>query len=385
MSPFAGAVPTPTIANVPGHLVPPTHELLASLPLLALAAVVWALERHRRGSSEVAVSAVRTRQLEALFVGGCGRSLKRLAPEAAGLALCAFLAGVLLLWGGNNGAPLATPEDHALWQQIRAEWPLLTTADSLLGLQSMLRMLLLISALARPLEALDSPLAGEAAALLCLAACARVTLLALSPQDVYHLDGPLGGVMNMALEVAALSPLAFLALGQHIAAAATGRPRPVGAALGAASSILAVAGLTAVAAWAAATNHLAIAGPEAVHLDVLFAFAVLLEVAASAAFLVRAVGMPRAASLHGLQGNAFSTFAHLLLPLQQLLPTYFFLSAFGGAPLEEIPALVGAGRPFEMLQLAGAAQVGAYLLAAVAHFLRSTADEKDVGLLSAEV
>ena len=34
-----------------------------------------------------------------------------------------------------------------------------------------------------------------------MAAVVRVALLILSPKDVYHLDGPLGGDMNVALEV----------------------------------------------------------------------------------------------------------------------------------------------------------------------------------------
>merc|ERR1719213_970892 len=56
-----------------------------------------------------------------------------------------------------------------------------------------------------------------------------------------------------------------------------------------------------------------------------------------------------------------------MLPVQQSFATYFILTAF--APIFQVePSLVGMGRPFELLQLAGLVQVGAYFFAAILHF-----------------
>jgi len=99
-------------------------------------------------------------------------------------------------------------------------------------------------------------------------------------------------------------------------------------------------------------NRLAIADPADSHLDALFSLSHLLELAAAAAFLAR--------TLCAAGGGAFTALACFLLPLQQLLPAYFMLTAWGKPPLQEVPELVAAGRPFEVLQLCGLAH---YVLA----------------------
>lgn len=45
------------------------------------------------------------------------------------------------------------------------------------------------------------------------------------------------------------------------------------------------------------------------------------------------------------------------LPAQQVLSAYYFLEAF-----EAVPALVGAGRPFEVMWVTGISQLGIFLL-----------------------
>jgi len=333
--------------------------VLASAALATLAVGVWALELRRRASGREEHTRSGSLRGRLLQTGRSGLGLL-LLPETAGLLLCLTLAGAMLLRGGNKGVP---SEDHEVWQEIRTQWPLLTTADSLLGLQTMLRAVLLTSAVLRAGEALRSSVAGEPATLLFLAAAARVALLALSPQDVYHLDGPLGGVTHVLLEVASLGPLAFLAGGRGCVA---GR--------GSSRGLMLTATAAFMAGRLSGAHHLAVADSKDSHLDMLFSFMVLLELAAAAAFLARTV---RSMADTGPR-STFATFAHLVLPLQQLLLAYFLLTAWGGAPLEEVPELVGAGRPFEVLQLASVAQVGLYLLAVFAYFIGGE-EEKDCG------
>mmetsp|Transcript_66980 Transcript_66980/g.195824 ORF Transcript_66980/g.195824 Transcript_66980/m.195824 type:complete len:375 (-) Transcript_66980:105-1229(-) len=350
------------------------NDVVAGMAMLAVAAGVWVLETRRRNgtaSREPAGEYANAAPGEGLAGPRVmEKALKmgtQLAPEACGAVLCLAIAGVILVWGSSDVAP-GPDEDKEIWQHIRDQWPLLVTADSLLGLRAMVRMLLLLSAVFRTEESLISPFAGEPAFLMLLAALSRVVLLVLSPQDVYHLDGPLGGIAYMGLEVASLGPLLFLAVGGAFEACQA----PSSTRLIAAAMALVLAGRTA---W---TNRLALGGPGDAHLDVLFSLGELLELAAAAAFLLRVLW----AAGHESTRSAFAAVAHLLLPLQQLLSAYFMLTAWGGTPLEEISSLVGAGRPFEALQLGGAAQVGAYAVAAAAQlvFVSAADKEEDVGV-----
>lgn len=362
MASLAGLAPQPALE--PPH-AQQDGGLLPGLAVLAVALGAWALELRRRAAAGAEApngrAGARLVRAAGLQPPGLQHALAQLAPEAACLVLWSLAVGALLLWGGNNGSPAPTPEDQQAWHEILAEWRVLKTADSLLAMQAGLRLLLLASAVLRSEESLASPLAGEPAALLCLAAGARTTLLALSPPGVYQLDGPLGGVMHIAAEVAAVGPLAFLALFGRKAA----RAFP---ALVAAPALL--------AGWLAVQNHLAIAGPQAAHLDMLFSFATLAELAGAVLFLGRT-----ACAVADDPPAPFSTLAHLLLPLQQLLAAYFLLTAWGGAPLEEMPVLVGAGQPFTMLQVAAACGAGAYFVAGALRIGFSSEGEKGEGPL----
>jgi len=252
-----------------------------------------------------------------------------------------LVIAAVLTRGENNGAPITTKEDHELWREIQAEWPSLATADSLLALAALLRVLLISSAELRRGEADASPLMSEPIVFLALAAACRSLMLILSPEDVYRLDGPLGGPANVAVEVAAAIMSAHLVL-------ASGALRRC-------SQAAVMAGI-ASAVPLAVCNRLAIADAHEAYLDVLFSLAHLLEFFAAAAFLVRTL------LLDSHRGGPFNALAYLLLPLQQLLPAYFLITAWGGRPLQPVVELVGAGHPFEVLQLAGLAQVGLYVL-----------------------
>jgi len=65
-------------------------------------------------------------------------------------------------------------------------------------------------------------------------------------------------------------------------------------------------------------NHFALADSTHSHLDMLFSLVMLLEMVAGIAFYVRSARVKSGCAL-----DAFSGFAHFMLPLQQALPTYF--------------------------------------------------------------
>lgn len=263
--------------------------------------------------------------------GGCAKScrgiLKQHIPEVAGLAVCLALAVALRVTGGSAGTV-----DEKTWADIMRQWPILITADSLLALQAMLRLVVLLSAVLRGGASL--PLSQESAVFFCCAALGRVALA--TRENVYMLDGPLGGLLPAIAELASVPLLAMLCKGIHRKALA--------------------AALTTVGAMMliAYRNRLSLAG-NALS-DGLFIFAHMCEVLAAFAYLCRTV-------LLGVShANVAVQFGHVMMPLQQVLAAYYFVQAF-----EFVPELVSTGHPFELLQIAGVAQLGAYAAAAVLH------------------
>merc|ERR1711865_430857 len=81
--------------------------------------------------------------------------------------------------------------------------------------------------------------------------------------------------------------------------------------------------------------------------------------------------------------DAFTGFAHFMLPLQQALPAYFLLVAFA-PPFQVEPSLVGKGRPFEMLQAGGLLQIVMYILTAVLYSM-ACVEEKCVAAIATPV
>merc|ERR550532_1645060 len=64
-------------------------------------------------------------------------------PEVACLTMVT-LAGLLLRLRGDP-MRFTQPNDVAVWEQIKQEWPILMGADTLLGFQTMLRVCLLFT------------------------------------------------------------------------------------------------------------------------------------------------------------------------------------------------------------------------------------------------
>lgn len=336
-----GLVGGSSIGHTNNHAV---FHMSFCIPCLAL--LVWGIEYRRRNLGSLNISA--------------GRRLAReLVPEMVGLIMLSGLVTVLLVTQRED----KTIQEDEAWKEVKTEWPILVTADSLIGLQAMLRLLLLLSASLRRSSALASPLDGEPAAFFLLAALVRVALLALSPADIYRLDGPLGGELNVAIEVTSL--LLLLPIGYRILQ----------------KGLCRVAGLMVVAVLAvtiAQFNHLALADSTHSRLDKLFSLVMLLEMIAGLAFYVRSSRMKGSDTV-----EVFTGFAHLFLPFQQALPSYFLLVAFA-PPFTVEPALVGKGRPFEVLQVGGVLQIAVYILAA-AVYSTSCAEEKQVSSFATPV
>lgn len=269
----------------------------------------------------------------------CCKKLLKYAPETIGLLVCLGLAGTLRIRGSFE-FPDGMKADAAAAQmaEIARQWPILLSADTLLSLQAMLRVCVLVSSVLRRHG--PSLLTQEAVAISLGAAFGRVVLAAHS--SVYMLDGPLGGNLPAACELLSLALLLILCRGIHLRTAMT--------------SVLTLA----AAAWIASRNHLNLANNPIT--DSLFTFATIAELLGAFAYLSRSV-LSDVDADGGNKDNVALCFAHIIMPMQACLAAYYFVQAF-----EVTPQLVGAGHPFEVLQWACVAQVGAYAGAALLHW-----------------
>jgi len=296
-------------------------------------------------------------------LGGCRRFFAYCAPEAIGLA-GVFLVAVLLRLRGD----LAVPQDalaFEVWEEIKAEWPVLMGADTLLNLQSMLRLLIFVSATYRAgllpgfkssdkkaLAGTDHditsdasivlPLSGMGAALSMGGMLARASLY--TQAEIYRLEGPLslGGDLPMFCDFCSIPLLMALAL--SALRPSTGTPVRTAAA-------------TAFAMWVASRHYLNLAKDSST--DGLFTVIYVLELLAALAFLARAMVNCGCEAKGSPRGRAFVGFVHVLMAFQQALSAYYFLTAF-----EPSPKLVGAGRPFCVLIWSNLVAFAAYLCAA---------------------
>lgn len=303
-------------------------RILECLLGMVVAAAVLRLEVTRRAPDLALRNVGRT---DGSYALRCKSLLLKYAPEAAGLMGCLFLAVAMRVHGSKTAAV-----DEKAWAEIMRQWPILLTADSLLALQAMLRLTVLISTVLRA-GGDPTPLSQEAAAIQGGAALGRVVLAARS--EIYMLDGPLGGRMPLACEVASLVLLAVHSRRMCRRALATS-----------ASTLF-------VVAWVASRNRLALANDK--FTDGLFIFAHLAELIASFAYLFRALLMDVGTGRCGVALR----FTHIVMPVQQCLAAYYFVQAF-----EYMPELVAAGHPFHVLHFGNVAQLGAYAGAAVLHW-----------------
>jgi len=278
--------------------------------------------------------------------------LQQYAPETIGLLVCLATAATLRIHGSMAVPESGEIDDASMQaaQQIARDWPVLISADTLLSLQAMLRLLVLISSGVR-LGGGPSLITQEAAAMSCGAALARAALAARSKD--YMLDGPLGGNLPVALELISLALLLILCRGIRRRALMTS------------------AFTLCVSTWISSRNHLSLAGDSLT--DGLFLFAHIAELLAAFAYLSRALLFDTEAECVA-HGSVALRFAHVIMPLQACLSAYYFVQAF-----EFVPQLVGAGHPFEILQFGCVAQVGAYAGAALLHWAESAESHGSLG------
>lgn len=317
----------------PGLLGFPVGAMEAFLCAI-VALVVLRLELQRRAGTGPSIGSL---QGSAWYAESCKRILKECAPEAAGLLTCLTLAAALRARGDKGVQAL---EHEEAWAQITAEWPLLVTADTLLSLQAMLRLVVLICVVLRAGGSLAAPLADESCALWLFAGLARVGVFARS--SAYLLDGPLGGALPAACEVAVLPIL--LVLSQN-----TLRRAP-----------LTIAAVLAATVLICSRNHLALSEDDDRvdrQADGLFMVAHVFDCLTAFVYLFRTVLIESGSK------SVSVAFTHLLMPIQAGLSAYYFLQAFSA-----VPELVGVGVPFEVLKIGNTAALGAYLGASALHF-----------------
>jgi len=257
--------------------------------------------------------------------------LRQCKQEVVGVG-CVMAAAIVLLGQAWSGMTFYD-ESHYF-----EGWPVLMTADTLLGLQSLLRLPLLLSVLLRsPTPGAKGPLTGIPIFLICASTLCRVSCLAYDP--VFWLFGPVGGNVNLASEVAALLVLLWLSMG----ALST-------------TNMTALVWSLCLAGGVAARHEIQIT--ENTMMNAVFVMAQLIDLLAAGAHLVHTMK-----SDGGPRGGATS-FVHFLLPLQQSLCAYFYLEGF-----EEIPELVLHGCPFKVLQITTSVSLGLYLMATVLHIV----------------
>eukprot|EP00933_Yihiella_yeosuensis_P074832 TRINITY_DN83901_c0_g1_i1.p1 TRINITY_DN83901_c0_g1~~TRINITY_DN83901_c0_g1_i1.p1 ORF type:complete len:361 (+),score=48.06 TRINITY_DN83901_c0_g1_i1:98-1180(+) len=324
-----------------------------TLPFLIVAFFIWYVEASRRGLGRGHADGFR-----APCVPQCRQIVKRYAPEAYVLLGCLAIAAALRSQGDK---PPTDPNDMASWQEIRSQWPLLTTADTLFALQAMLRFLLVLSAILRPADGngfVDaSPLAGSPALFFLLAGICRVWLIIFSPD--HALEGPLAGTVNHAFEVAVLPALLKLAIYAFV---------DFHKSWSRTFSKVLLWSIALVFTWRLSwANRLPLADDSLCN-AVFTAISLLELIAAAACFATTLFN-------HGGCCRAgFASFAHVILPIQQAMSFYFFLTAFD-------PNLdkASVGTPLVLLQQSGATEIVLLLGAGVVHFvLASSAEAEDL-------
>jgi len=276
------------------------------------------------------------------YASGVANVAWKCAPEMLGVMLC-LLVGVALRVRGDVDHSFVKLTEPDLYNQItKVEWPILCGTDTLLCIQTWLRLIVLMFVAARCKIGESVPLAGMAATLFLSATVARSAMAVRT--DAYQLEGPLalGGDLPIACEVAMLPRLAWLSVQAF-------RETPVAA-----------TAWVGIAAWFASFHYLNLAeNPDA---DRLFTLAHVLEFAAAIAFLCNTI-----ITHCGSQANkvgASTGFMHLVMPVQAALGAYFFLH------FEPFQENVGSGRPYCLLVWSNLLQLGAYLISA-AFFIAS--------------
>lgn len=268
--------------------------------------------------------------------------LRECAPEAIGTLACILLVVALRSRGDTIGESMDERSREA-WEAIKAQWPVLMTADTLLALQVMLRLIVVLSAVLRSGSSTASPLLDECAVLWFGGAAARSVVLMHS--KAYWLEGPVGGLIPTISEVL-LAPLLFV-LGKRALRRST----------------LTMLLVVVLVGFFAQRNNIHLAEEQEANL--LFTAAHCFELLSAVLYLGRTL-----LSDSDSPDLQFSlTFTHLVMVVQQSLAVYFWLQAF------EPDTVSGTGLGIAAIQLSCLGQLCAYLAAASLHIATWFADE----------
>eukprot|EP00435_Cladocopium_sp_Y103_P050974 s909_g15.t1 len=263
--------------------------------------------------------------------------LRECAPEALGTLSCVALVVVLRFRGDTISETLDGHSKEA-WESIKAQWPVLLTADTLLAIQVMLRLVVVLSAILRSGGSGNSPVLEECAALWCGGAIARC--LVLQRSQAYWLEGPVGGLFPALLE-ALLAPLLFL-LGYRAIR----------------RSAVAICLVSILVAIFAKRNNLNLAEEE--DANIFFTAAHCFEFLSALLYAGRTMLLDN-------DGQSSLTFTHLMMIIQQSLATYFWLQAF-----DPDTNLDGCGLGIFAIQMSCLGQLCAYIAAASLHVMLAT-------------
>jgi len=268
------------------------------------------------------------------YVKGGVNVVCRCLPEVLGVVTILTMS-VLLRVRGDSGLALVDPVEIQSWNKILQEWPILMGADTLLNLQCMLRLLLLMFLGIRADQKGRSPLSGVASVFLLGSMLARSTLSTRSLG--YRLEGPLslGGDLGVACEAAMIPFLAAVSMKAL-------KRLPV------------VAGAIGLAVAYSRVHYFRLA--ENTADDTLFTLAHILELFAALAYLLRTISI-YCTSTKENRSSAFVGFMHFLMPAQQALAAYYWLTAF--TPDSQLP--IGNGKPWCLLIWTNLLALGALL------------------------
>ena len=269
--------------------------------------------------------------------------LRECAPEALGTLSCIALV-VILRFRGDTISDTLDGHSREAWESIKAQWPVLITADTLLAIQVMLRLVVVLSALLRSGAQMHSPVFDECAALWCGGAVARCFVLKTS--EAYWLEGPVGGVLPALLE-ALLAPLLFLLGYRAMRQSAT--------------TMLLVCVL--VAAFAL-RNNLNLAEEDSAN--ILFTAAHCFEFLSALLYFGRTMLLDN-------DSQSSLTFTHFMMVIQQSLATYFWLQAF-----DPDANVNGSGLGIFAIQISCLGQLCAYLAAVILHITMLSSQEAPI-------
>jgi len=287
------------------------------------------------------------------------RGVQRSPPEILGAAGVFVLMLALRCLGPLVLPPwVATSQGADVWATIQSEWPLLSTADTLLSMQSMMRPIAVLSVMMHAPRSSDRQeteephtlaLSREGAILWACGMVARCVAFPISGSIDYMLIGPAGGIIPVAFDIVTLTLLFCFLVGSSKRCCWT-----------------VVAGCFVVALVTSNRNNIGLIEHSNLA-DWSFAFAHALELFASAHHFAHL-----ASATSPVLGACRVT---MMLVVQQILSAYYFMNVF---PIDD-PGFGEAQRGRGLLLITGGsvASLGLLFFALAACVVNALEDKDD--------